>query len=102
MLNFPAPGATTSGPRASSGAGSGPVAAVVPAPVVCGAGAGYRQRQLDLMLASIYQQKACADINYRGEWSNLLVSMRKVLGSIPNLCKNNLNYHFKVNGYERL
>jgi hypothetical protein len=29
------PGAATAGPRASSGAGSGPVAAVVLAPVVC-------------------------------------------------------------------
>ncbi len=38
-------GAATAGPRASSGAGSGPVAAETSAPVVCGAGTGYRRRR---------------------------------------------------------
>jgi hypothetical protein len=35
----PPPGTATAGPLASSGAGTGHVAAVAPAPVVCGAGA---------------------------------------------------------------
>jgi hypothetical protein len=39
-------------------------AAVAPALVVCGAGAGYWLRRLDPMLASIYQQKAHVDIYY--------------------------------------
>ena len=41
-------GPATAGPRASSGAGSGPpVAAAAPAPVVSGAGVGYRRASSD-------------------------------------------------------
>ncbi len=62
----PPPGAATVGPRASSGAGSRPVAAVAQAPVVCGDGAEYRRRRRDPMLASIYQPKTHDAIYYHG------------------------------------
>jgi hypothetical protein len=61
------PCAVTAGPLASSVTVSGPVAAVAPAPVVCGGtGAGYRLRRLDPMQGSIHQQKTLVDIYYCG------------------------------------
>ncbi len=63
---FQPPGPTTAGPRASIDTCSRPVAAVVLVPIVCCAGAGYRLRRLNPMLASIHQPKTHVEIYYCG------------------------------------
>ncbi len=80
--------------------GSGPVAAVTPAPVVCGAGAGYQLRRRDAMLASRCQQKTHTDVYYRGVV--VQPAGQYAQGTGFNTGTMHFLFHLKLNGYERI
>ncbi len=75
--------AATAGPRASSGPDSWPVAAVAPAPVVCRAApdiCGIGRTEYCCYYCQTYHQKDLLTSSIVVHWSNLPVTMHKILG----------------------